>query len=48
MNTIRKFLVAGAAVVGLAGLAGSALARGADTHVMTVQLPGGRGRADPL
>jgi hypothetical protein len=41
MNTIRKFLVAGAAVVGLAGLAGSALARGADTHVMTVQLPGG-------
>ena len=41
MNTIRKFLAAGAAVVGLAGLAGSAFAGGSQTHLMTVQLPGG-------
>jgi len=41
MNTMRKLLIAGAAVVALGGLAGSALARGAETHVMTVQLPGG-------
>lgn len=41
MNAIRKFLVAGAAVMALGGFAGSALARDAETHVMTVQLPGG-------
>lgn len=41
MNTMRKFLIAGAAVMALGGIAGSALARAGETHVMTVQLPGG-------
>jgi hypothetical protein len=41
MNTLRKLLIAGAAVLSLGGVAGSALARAVETHVMTVQLPGG-------
>jgi len=41
MKTIRTVLVAGAAVVALAGLAGQAFAGSPETHVMTVQLPGG-------
>jgi hypothetical protein len=41
MITIRNVLAAGVASVALAGLAGHAFAGGSQTHVMTVQLPGG-------
>lgn len=41
MRTVRTALLAGAAAIALAGLSGVSAARDPDTHVMTVQLPGG-------
>lgn len=38
---MRKLLLAGAAVIGLAGSAGLAQAQAPDAHVLTVQLPNG-------
>jgi hypothetical protein len=38
---MRRILLAGIASVGLAGLAGSAMAKSPEVHVLTVQLPGG-------
>src|SRR5215469_17811493 len=41
MRNVRTALLAGAAAVALAGLSGVAAARDRNTHLMTVQLPGG-------
>jgi hypothetical protein len=41
MRNIRTSLLVGVAAVAIAGLSGMASAQSADTHVMTVQLPGG-------
>ena len=41
MRVFRTALVAGAAVIAVAGISGVAAARDLNTHVMTVQLPGG-------
>src|SRR6516225_6638787 len=41
MRVFRTALVAGAAVIAVAGISGVAAARDLKTHVMTVQLPGG-------
>ena len=41
MRVFRTALLAGAAVVAVAGLSGLAAARDLSTHVMTVQVPGG-------
>ena len=41
MRVFRTALVAGAAVIAVAGISGLAAARDVNTHVMTVQLPGG-------
>jgi hypothetical protein len=41
MRNVRTVLLAGAAAVALAGLSGVAVARDLDTHLMTLQLPGG-------
>jgi len=41
MRNVRTGLLAGAAAVALAGLSGVAAARDRNTHLMTVQLPGG-------
>ena len=41
MRVFRTALVAGAAVIAVAGISGVATARDLNTHVMTVQLPGG-------
>jgi hypothetical protein len=41
MRVFRTTLLAGAAVVAVAGLSGLAAARDLSTHAMTVQVPGG-------
>ena len=41
MRKVRAALLAGVAAVAVAGLSGVALARDLDTHVLTVQVPGG-------
>jgi hypothetical protein len=41
MRNVRTAIVAGAAATVVAGLAGAAMARDLNTHVMTVEVPGG-------
>lgn len=41
MHTVRTVLLAGAAAVLLASACGAAVAKGPETHTMTVRLPGG-------
>ena len=41
MRNVRTAILAGAAATAVAGLAGVAMARDLDTHVMTVEVPGG-------
>jgi hypothetical protein len=41
MRNVRTALLAGTAAVALAGLSGAAAARDLNTHLMTLQLPGG-------
>src|SRR5215472_7555412 len=41
MRNVRTAILAGAAAIAVAGLSGVAMARDLNTHVMTVEVPGG-------